>query len=87
MINQSKPSNQGIKDKQVIPKWSDCDKASNSSKSGRIATNFTKEQLTKYANKYKYQQKSEVWGLRSGSKARGLKPTRGLEPTAEVWKI
>ena len=41
--------------------WLDRDKASNSSESGRIATDLTKEQLTKRENEYEYRQRSEVW--------------------------
>ena len=51
------------KDKQVIQKRSDCDRVSDSFKSGRITTDFTKEQLTKYKNKYEYCQNFEVWDL------------------------
>ena len=67
---------------QLIRAWSDCNKASDLSGSGQIATDLTKEQLTKYKNKYKHCQKFGV-GQRSESRARDLEPARGQGPTAE----
>ena len=64
----------------------DCDKASDSSESGQIATNLTKKQLIKHENEYKHRQRFGV-GQRSGSGARVLEPARGQEPIAEALKI
>ena len=61
---------------------SDYNKASNSSESSRIATDFTKERLTKHKNKYKHRQRSGTV-VSSGSRAKGLKLARGLELTAK----
>ena len=72
--------------KQLIRAWSDRDKVSDSSESGRIATDLTKEQLTKHKNKYEQRQRFGV-GQRSGSGTRGLKPARSQKLIAEVLKI
>ena len=77
--NNREPS---TKVKRLIRARSDRDKASDSSESGRIATDLTKERLTKHKNKYKYCQKSEVWDLdqglevwnRSGARSRSRRP-------------
>ena len=86
-IDNRKPlTDQAIKDKQFIQVQSDRDKASDSSKSGWIRTNLTKEWLIEYKNKYKYCQRFRV-GQSSGSGARGLKLAKGQEPTAKALKI
>ena len=71
------------KDKRLIQERSDCNKVSNLSESGWIATDFTKEGLIKYKNKYKYRQRFGI-GQRTGSGARGLEPTKDQKPTAEA---
>ena len=58
--NQEPLTDRATEDKRLIREWSDCDKATNSSQSGWIATNFTKEQLTKYKNEYKHRQRSGI---------------------------
>ena len=47
-------SNRVTEDKQLIRERLDCDKASDSFQSNRIATDLTNEWLTKPKNKYKY---------------------------------
>ena len=53
-IDQLRPTNWATKDKQLIQERLDCDKASDLSESGWIATDLTKERLTKHENKYEY---------------------------------
>ena len=72
--------------KQLIRVRSDCDKASDLSESGWIATDLTKERLIKHENEYKHRQRFGV-GQKSGSGARGLEPAKGQKPIAEALKI
>ena len=49
--NNQRPSVVGLQQSErLIWEWSDCDKASDLSESGRIATDLTKEQLTEHKN-------------------------------------
>ena len=85
MINWLRPTNQATKVKQFIQERSDCNKASNSSKSGRIATNWPND-WTNTSTSTSTPLEVGV-GQRSGSEARGVEPARGQEPTAEALKI
>ena len=71
MIDRLRPTDRTTEDERLIQKRSDRNKASDLSESGWIATDLTKEQLTKHENKYEYRQRSEVKGLRSEIWIRG----------------
>ena len=72
-IDQLRPTDQATEDERliVIREKSDRNKASDSSESGRITTDLTKEELTEHENKYEYRQRSEVWDQRSEIWIRG----------------
>ena len=79
MIDQLRPTDQITKGRV----WLDRDKASDLSKSGRIAIDLTKKQLTKHKNKCKDRYRSGT-DVSSGSEAKGLEPAKGLKPTAKL---
>ena len=87
--NQKPLTNQATEVKQLIQERLDCDKASNLSKNGRIATNRPDD----WANNWRNTSTStntpiEIGvGQRSGSEVRGLKLVSSQEPTAEALKI
>ena len=59
--NNREPSTDRVTEvEQLIRERSDRNKASDSSESGRIATDLTKERLTEHENEYEYRQRSEV---------------------------
>ena len=84
-IDQSRPTNQATEVERLIRERSDCDKASNSSKSGRIATNWPND-WTNTSTSTSTPLEVGV-GQRSRSGVKGLEPARGQEPTAEALKI
>ena len=55
---------------------------SDTSESGRIATDLTKEQLTKHENECEHCQRSGT-SVSSGSGVKGSEPARGLQPSVK----
>ena len=87
--NQEPLTDRATKVEQSIPERSNCNKASNSSKSSRITINWPDNWPNNWTNTSTSTSTSlEVGvGQRSGSGARGLEPARGQEPTVEALKI
>ena len=87
--NQELLTNRATEVQQLIWEQLDRDKASNSSKSGRTATNWPDNWPNNWTNmSTSTSTPLEIGvGQRSRSKARDLEPARGQKPTTEALKI